>query len=152
MTDAIPAEKDQMHSSHPIDYEIVCRISHENGVPPRVLDSLLERCSKAWDDDREMLSWAVQQFQITGPEVMVEIVSDELMVIDGPFFTVIQLMQKYGTRAAALDSDVSLVNLAIMAQKAHAEQAERLRDHGPLVDEDYAYPVVMYRSGHAPRD
>ena len=152
MTDAIPAEKDQAHSSHPIDYDIVCRISYDNGVPPRVLDGLLERCSKEWDDDREMLSWALQQFHITGLEIMVDNVSDELMIIDGRFFTVTHLMQKFGMRGYALEFNVSLVNLAIMAQKAHIEQAERIREDDPLVDKDHAYPVVMYRPGHAPRD
>lgn len=152
MTKAIPDGRDQVHSSHPIDYDIVCRISYDNGVPPRVLDGLLERCSKAWDEDREMLSWAVQQFHITGLEIMVDTVNDELMIIDGLFFTVTHLMQKFGTRGAALEFDVSLVNLAIMAQKAHTEQADRIRDHQPLVDEEEAYPVVMYRPGHGPRD
>lgn len=147
----MPPEIERVHEgeqNHPIDGDIVCQIAYDHGVMPRVLDSLLRRCSQAWDEDRRLLEWAVQQLAITAYEVEVENVSDELMVIDGRFFTVIHLMQKFGIRGPEIGFNVSTVHLAIMAQEAHAEQAARIRSDGPFVDEEFAYPVVMFRKGH----
>jgi hypothetical protein len=98
------------------------------------------------------LEWAVQQLSIAEYEMEVENVNDELMIIDGRFFTVIHLMQKFGIRGPEIEFNVSTVHLAIMAQEAHAEQAARIRSDGPFVDEEFAYPVVMFRHGHESSD
>ena len=133
---------------HPIDRDIVFQIAEDHHASPYVLNNALRRCSQAWDGDRRMLEWAVHNLHITAFEVMVESVSDELMIIDGKFFTVVHLLQKFGIRGPEIEENVSVVHLAIMAQEAHAAQAARIRNDGPLVDEEDAYPVVMYRHGH----
>lgn len=134
--------------NHPIDPNIVLRIAEEHYSSPRVLNDVLRRCSRAWDGERQMLEWSLQNLHNTAFQLMVTNVSDELMIIDGNFFTVIHLMQKFDIRGPEIEENVSVVHLAIMAQEAHAEQADRIRNNRPLVDEEDAYPVVMYRHGH----
>lgn len=137
---------------HPIDDDIVRNIAQNGNISPTVLDAVLCRCSQRWDKDREMVPWAVEQFQATAFDVKIEYVNEEMMIIDGQFFSVIDLMQRAGIRSDAITANVSLLQLAIMAQKAHTEQAIRLREREGYLDKDPVYPVVMYMPGYTARD
>lgn len=90
----------------------------------RVLNDVLGRCSRAWDEERQMLEWSLDNLHITAFKLMVTNVSDELMIIDGKLFMIIHLIQKFSTRGPELEENVSVVHLAIMAQEAPAAACE----------------------------